>query len=88
MNYVKITEKILFIEAEGKGRYPYANSMLIDDDTRVLIDTGMGRDLAREIARDKKVDLVINSHGHEDHVACNNLFKDEDMFAQVRCPDN
>jgi len=76
MNYVKITEKILFIEAEGKGRYPYANSMLIDDDTRVLIDTGMGRDLAREIAKDKKVDLVINSHGHEDHVACNNLFKD------------
>jgi len=36
----------------------------------------MGRDLAMEIAKDKKIDLVVNSHGHEDHVACNNLFKD------------
>jgi len=76
MNYVEITEKILFIEAEGRGRYPYSNSMLIDDDVRVLIDTGMGRDLAMEIAKEKKIDLVINSHGHEDHVASNNLFKD------------
>lgn len=76
MNYVKITERILFIEADDTGRYPYSNSILIDDDTRVLIDTGMGRDSAMEIAKDKKVDLVINSHGHEDHVACNNLFKD------------
>lgn len=50
--------------------------MLIDDDVKTLIDTGMGRDLAMEIAREKKIDLVIDSHGHEDHVASNNLFKD------------
>lgn len=76
MHYVQITEKILFIEAEGKGRYPYSYSMLVDDDVRVLIDTGMGQDLAMEIANDKKIDLVINSHGHEDHIASNRLFKD------------
>jgi len=76
MNCVQITEKILFIEGEGKGRYPYSNSMLIDDDVKALIDTGMGRDLAMEIAKGKKIDLVINSHGHEDHVASNYLFKD------------
>ena len=76
MKYVRLTEKVSFIEAEGKGRYPYSNSMLIDDDVRVLIDTGMGQDLAMEIAKDKKIDLVINSHGHEDHVASNNLFRD------------
>lgn len=76
MNYIEIAEKIFFVEAEDKGRYPYSNSMLIDDDVKVLIDTGMGQDLAMKIAKDKKIDLVINSHGHEDHVASNNLFKD------------
>jgi len=75
MRFVKITEKVLFIEAEGRGRYPYANSILIDDDVRALIDTGMGRHLAMETAKDKKIDLVINSHGHEDHIAGNNVFK-------------
>jgi len=76
MKYVQITEKIFFIEGEDKGRYPYSNSMLIDDDVKALIDTGMGRSLAMEVAKEKKIDLVINSHGHEDHVASNYLFKD------------
>jgi len=76
MNYVQITEKILFIEGEEKGRYPYSNSILIDDDVKALIDTGMGRNLAMGIAKEKKIDLIINSHGHEDHVANNHLFKD------------
>jgi len=76
MNCVQITEKILLIEGEDRGRYPYSNSMLIDDDVTTLIDTGMGRDSAMTIATEKKVDLVINSHGHEDHVASNSLFKD------------
>jgi glyoxylase-like metal-dependent hydrolase (beta-lactamase superfamily II) len=43
----------------------------------------MGTDLAMEIAKDKKVDLVINSHGHEDHVACNHLFKDAKICSHM-----
>ena len=76
MECVQIGERIFFIEGENKGRYPYSNSVLIDDDVKALIDTGIGRDLATKIAKEKKVDCIINSHGHEDHIACNYIFKD------------
>jgi glyoxylase-like metal-dependent hydrolase (beta-lactamase superfamily II) len=72
---IEIAENILFIEGENKGRYPRSNSMLIDSDVRVLIDTGMGTNLATTIEKERKIDLVINSHGHEDHIACNHVFK-------------
>ena len=72
---VEIAENILFIEGENKGRYPYSNSMLIDDEIKALIDTGMGINLAMRMEKEKKIDLVINSHGHEDHIACNHVFK-------------
>lgn len=72
---VEIAENILFIEGENKGRYPCSNSILIDDEIKALIDTGMGTDLAMQIDKEKKIDWIINSHGHEDHIACNHLFK-------------
>lgn len=72
---VEIVENIIFIEGKNKGRYPYSNSILIGDDVKVLIDTGMGPDLAIKIENERKIDWVINSHGHEDHTVCNYLFK-------------
>jgi len=76
LNYVEIANKLFFIPGENDGRYPSSNSLFIDDDIKVLIDTGMGHKLAAELAKEKKIDLVLISHGHEDHTACNYLFKD------------
>lgn len=41
-----------------------------------MIDTGIGTKLAAELAQEKKIDLILISHGHEDHTAGNYLFKD------------
>ncbi len=76
MNYIEIANKIFFIPGEKDGRYPSSNARFIDDDIKVLIDTGMGHKLAAELAKEKKIDLVLISHGHEDHIAYNYLFKD------------
>ncbi len=75
MNYIEIANKIFFIPGEKDGRYPASNSLFIDDEIKVLIDTGMGPKLAAELAKEKKIDLVLISHGHEDHIACNYFFE-------------
>ncbi len=70
-----IAEKIYFIEGENRGRYPYANSLLIDDSVKVLVDTGMGPNRAKQVSKDYSIDIVLISHGHEDHIPGNQYFE-------------
>ena len=59
MNYVEIANKLFFIPGENDGRYPFSNSLFIDDEIKVLIDTGIGPKLAAELAKEKKIDLMV-----------------------------
>ncbi len=76
MKWVELTDNIFFIEGQNNGRYPFSNSLFINDESTVLIDTGLGKNVLERIIREKRVDLVINSHCHEDHINYNYLFKD------------
>ena len=58
-----------------RGKYPEGNSLLVSGaDQRVIVDPSLGV-LPRKDTL-PRVDLVMNSHCHEDHVAGNHLFLD------------
>ena len=63
--------KVRFIRG---GKYPQSNSVLIDDDIRTIIDPACDEEKLTFIHRERPVDVVINSHGHEDHILYNSLF--------------
>ena len=63
--------KIRFIRG---GKYPQSNSVLIDDDIRVIIDPACNEEKLISIQRQQPIEIVINSHGHEDHMLYNSLF--------------
>jgi len=70
----KINDRIsIFFTEEGFGK---SNSVLVDDDTRVMLDSGAGK--ITEQARPESIDILINSHCHIDHVW------DNDMFVNAR----
>jgi len=75
MRWIELSDKVFFIEGENHGRYPFSNSLFIDDEVKALIDTGLGKEVIKRILKQKRVDLIINSHCHEDHTCCNYLFK-------------
>ncbi|MFQ5819941.1 MAG: MBL fold metallo-hydrolase [Candidatus Heimdallarchaeota archaeon] len=81
MSFVPINPKISFIQSESGARFPYSNSLLIRDERTVLIDTGLESILVERIAKEYSVDLVINSHCHEDHIAGNYLFPESQICA-------
>jgi len=76
------SEKIFFIEGERNGRYPYSNSLLIDD---CMFDTGISSGYLRKLKRMKfPINNVILSHWHEDHISGNRLLEDAKYFCQVK----
>ncbi len=63
---------IEFIPGQNGGRYPFCNSIFIDDEQKALIDAGSDKAFLKTIA--PQVDSLISSHYHEDHIGFNYLF--------------
>lgn len=74
MAEVRSFGRVKVIWGKKKGKYPYGNSVLVDDDTTALIDPSLTiLDLNGQVA-ERRVDLLFNSHYHEDHFVGNFLF--------------
>lgn len=80
---VKLTERIKFIEAPNKARFPYCNCLLIEDDKRALFDTSFGLEYLRELLK-TPVDIIVNTHFHEDHTLNNYYFPDAEIWMHTQ----
>ena len=56
----------------NENGYTYGNCILVDDDIRLMIDSGAGKEL--EQVQPENIDILINTHHHYDHVRGNELF--------------
>jgi len=81
-----ITDHILFIEGTNKGHFPYSNSLLVKDEVTALIDAGIGKEKVEKLAKNEKIDFLINSHCHADHIACDNLFRSKICIHKLEAP--
>jgi glyoxylase-like metal-dependent hydrolase (beta-lactamase superfamily II) len=75
MNLQRITDRLSLVEGNNGGRFPFSHSLLIKDEKTVLVDTGCGLDVLQELKKKEKVDFIINSHSHADHIAGNWMFE-------------
>jgi hydroxyacylglutathione hydrolase len=66
--------KIQIIPGRDSGRFPFCNSLFIEDDVKVIIDPGSSCENLSEINSRSPVDLVLNTHFHFDHIAYNYIF--------------
>lgn len=72
---LRLTERVSVLRGESNGRYPSGNSILVHGDGEtVIIDPSVS--VVERGGAPLPVDAVLNSHGHEDHVAGNGLFAD------------
>ena len=58
------------------GRYPHCNTIFVDDEHRAFIDAASREETLRAINEERPIDILIVSHGHEDHIMFNYLFPD------------
>ena len=76
---VNITDRIKFIEAPNKARFPYCHCLLIEDDKRALIDTSFGEENLAELLK-MPIDMIVNTHFHEDHILNNYHFPKAEVW--------
>lgn len=79
--FQEVLENIWYIPAKDNGKYPYANSIFINDEQKLLIDTGVGRRFLKKVIKTfGQPDIILYSHGHEDHTPVGNLFSTQNRY--------
>jgi len=54
--------------------YPHGHTVFVDDDRRAVIDAASRADVLKALHVSKPIEILIVSHGHEDHFLCHYLF--------------
>jgi glyoxylase-like metal-dependent hydrolase (beta-lactamase superfamily II) len=77
---IKLAEDLYLIEGDNNARFPFCNAFLITGSETVIIDTGIGVQKLKEIDREKRIDRVIISHSHPDHIAGSSVLQDRHLL--------
>ncbi len=65
------------------GRYPHCHSVFIDDQIRTVIDPASDEEKLLSLHRERPIQVIINSHGHEDHFLYNSRFPDARLWVHA-----
>jgi len=76
MTDVRSFGRVNVILGPKNGKYPYGNSIVVEDDTTALIDPSLWVFESNGKVTKRNIDLLFNSHYHEDHGVGNCLFRD------------
>jgi len=86
MFQLEVAPGVTFMEGEWRGRFPSGNVLVLEGSrTRAIVDTGAGEEVLSAVAARGRVDVVINTHYHIDHVRGNGRFLGEGG-ADFWCP--
>lgn len=77
---IPLADHLFFITAPKGARFPYAHSIFVDDEVKALFDTTCGQENLTFIKK-KQIDMVINTHFHEDHILHNHFFPEARVLA-------
>ncbi|MDO9264692.1 MAG: MBL fold metallo-hydrolase [Desulfosalsimonadaceae bacterium] len=85
---VELAPDLYLISGKNKARFPYCNAFLITGDETVLIDTGVGVVRLKELDESLRIDKIIISHPHPDHISGCKVLKDRPLLLPAETPDS
>lgn len=86
-NLYKLADNFYFVEGENNGRFPSCHGFLLTNEETVLIDAGIGEERIRAIDAEYRIDVLIISHSHPDHVRHWHLLRDRFILMPRETPE-
>ena len=77
---------VYFVPGEGNGRFPACHGFLLKGPETVLIDAGMGESRIREIDLEHRIDVLVITHSHPDHIRHAYLLEDRHLLMPEQTP--
>lgn len=84
---VMLAENFYLVTAPNQSRFPYCNTFLFTGRQNVLIDAGLDPQTLAEIDGQIRIDQLIFSHSHPDHMISWHLLKDRFIALPAETPD-
>ena len=85
---VTLAPGFFLIQAPNASRFPYCNSFLLTGRQNVLIDAGIGVARIRELDALCRIDVLIISHSHPDHILAWHILKDRQILLPRETPES
>jgi hydroxyacylglutathione hydrolase len=85
---MRLSPGVYFVEAENNGRFPFAHGLLLTGPETVLIDAGVGERVIRAIDRERRIDVLIITHSHPDHIRDWHLLEDRHLLLPRETPES
>ncbi len=83
-----MAEGIYLINGPDQSRFPYGNSFLLCGDRTVLIDTGIGVERIDALDRAVRIDTLVISHSHPDHILAWHRLTDRELLLSAQTDDS
>jgi glyoxylase-like metal-dependent hydrolase (beta-lactamase superfamily II) len=62
------------------GKYPHCHTLYIDGNPGAFIDAASKKEILKALDQENPIQVLINSHGHEDHFVYNYLFPEARLW--------
>ncbi|MGB9616787.1 MAG: MBL fold metallo-hydrolase [Desulfomonilaceae bacterium] len=83
-----IEGNLFFVAGEGNGKFPACHGFLLKGAENVLIDAGIGLERLVELDRIHRIDVLIITHSHPDHIRHGFYLQDRHIMAPRETPES
>ena len=86
-NLEPLAKDLFWVKAPGNGKFPFCNGFLLTGDEIVLIDAGLGSETILELDKQYKIDTLVISHSHPDHIMSWHCLTDRRILMPKETPE-